>query len=54
VGCSDGEIKMVNMEKGEIGNSLKGHEDAVTGVFINQDNSALYSCSNDSTVRIWK
>lgn len=30
VGCSNAEIKIINIEKGEITSSLKGHEDAVT------------------------
>lgn len=33
---------------------LKGHEDAVNSVIINQDNTALYSASNDGTIRMWK
>jgi WD40 repeat protein len=35
VGCSDAEIKMINIEKGEIVSVLKSHEDAVNGVVIN-------------------
>lgn len=35
VGCSDAEIKMVNIEKAEIVSHLKAHEDAVNGVVIN-------------------
>jgi len=54
VGCSDAEIKMINIEKAEMSSSLKGHEDAITSIYINQDNQALYSCSNDHTIRIWK
>lgn len=54
VGCSDAEIKMVSVDKGEIVGSLKSHEDAVHGVVINQDNSALYSIGHDGTIRIWK
>ena len=54
VGCSDSEIKMINLEKGEISSILKGHDDAVNSLYINQDNSCLYSGSNDGTVRIWK
>ena len=54
MGCSDAEIKMVSIDKGEIVSNLKGHEDAVNGVVINQDNNSLYSISSDGTVRIWK
>ena len=35
VGCSDAEIKMINLEKGEITSVLKGHEDAVNSLYIN-------------------
>lgn len=54
VGCSDAEIKFINIEKGEITSTLKGHEDAVNAIYINHDNSSLYSASNDGTVRVWK
>jgi WD40 repeat protein len=54
VGCSDAEIKMVNIDKGEIVSTLKAHEDAVNGVVFNQDNNALYSIGSDGTIRIWK
>lgn len=54
VGCSDAEIKMVSIEKGEISASLKAHEDSVNGVVINQENNALYSIGSDGTIRIWK
>ena len=54
VGCSDAEIKIIKIEKGEISSTLKGHDDAVTSLYVNHDNSAMYSCGNDGTVRIWK
>jgi WD40 repeat protein len=54
VGGSDAEIKVVNLEKGELVGPLKAHEDAVNGVVVNQENNALYSISSDGTVRIWK
>ena len=38
VGCSDSFIKVINIEKGEITSKLKGHEDAVTSVYINHNN----------------
>ena len=46
--------KMLNIEKGEITYTLKGHADAVTSLYVNQDNSALYSAGNDGTIRMWK
>ena len=54
VGCSDAEIKMINIEKAEIVGVLKSHEDAVNGVVINQDNNTLYSIGGDGTVRSWR
>jgi WD40 repeat protein len=54
VGCSDSFVKMINIEKGEITNVLKGHDDAVNALYINQDNSSMYSAGNDGTVRVWK
>lgn len=54
VGSSDSEIKLINIEKGEVTSVLKGHDDAVTALYINHDNSCLYSSSNDGTVRMWK
>lgn len=35
VGCSDAEIKMINLEKGEISSVLKGHDDAINSLYIN-------------------
>lgn len=45
---------MINIEKNEIVNVLKAHEDAVNGVVVNQDNSAMYSIGSDGTIRTWK
>lgn len=45
---------MINIEKGEMVGTLKAHEDAVNGVVINQDNTALYSIGSDGTLRTWK
>jgi len=54
VGCADGSIRIINIEKGEIVNTLKGHDESVNSVVINQDNSVLYSASSDGTVRVWR
>ncbi len=32
---------------------LKGHTDWVTSVCVSVDGKALYSSSNDKTVRVW-
>lgn len=53
-GCSDAEIKIISVEKGEVVQSLKGHEDAVNAVVFNQDNTILYSGGSDGTIRVWK
>jgi WD40 repeat protein len=54
VGCEDSEIKIINIEKGEITNKLKGHEGAVNSVYINQNNGSMYSCGNEGKIGIWK
>lgn len=55
VGSNDNEIKLINIQKGELYSStLKGHDEPVTALYFNHDNTALYSASNDGTVRIWK
>lgn len=55
IGCGDHSIKMLNIEKGELTNTLKeSHEDAVNGVVINQDNSTLYSIGQDGNLKTWK
>lgn len=54
VGCADASIKMIHIEKGEIVNTVKGHDDSVNAVIINQDNSTLYSASSDGSIRVWK
>jgi len=53
VGCSDAMIKMINIEKGEITSQLKGHEDSVNALYINQNNTAMYSCGNDGKICMW-
>ena len=53
-GCSDNQIKMVNLEKEEVSHVMKAHEDSVNGVIINQDNSTIYSIGSDGTLRTWK
>lgn len=54
VGCSNAAIKIINIEKQDVVHSLTGHEDAVTSLYINHDNSALYSTGNDGSIKIWK
>lgn len=55
VGCSDATIKMVSLEKGEVTQVLKSeHNDAINSVYINHDNTAMYSAGNDGKIVIWK
>ena len=54
VGCSDGEVRMVNLEKQQISNQIKAHDDAINAIYINHDNQFMYTASNDGTVRSWK
>ena len=35
VGSSDSQIKIINIEKGEIVSTLKGHDDSVNSLYIN-------------------
>lgn len=54
VGCSDAEIKVINVEKQQITNQLKGHDDAINAIYVDQENKYVFSASNDGTVRTWK
>ncbi len=54
VGCADASIKMINIEKGEVVSTLKGHDDSVNSVIIDQENSTLFSASSDGTIRAWR
>ena len=54
VGSSDGWIKTIDIEKAEIIGTMKGHDDSVNEVIVNQDNSFVYSISSDGTLKQWK
>ena len=54
VGCSDGEVRVINIDKQVISNQVKAHEDAINAIYINHDNQQMYTASNDGTVRTWK
>lgn len=56
VGCSNGEVKLLNIEKGgEIVSSFKAHEKAaVSTVLINQENNAMFTSGGDGVVKSWK
>ena len=54
VGCSDGEIRQITIERGEVTNSMKAHEGSVNDLVINQDNSTMYSVGGDGEIKVWK
>lgn len=54
VGCSDGDIKVLNLETNSLAGAFKAHEGAVNDLVVNQDNEFVYSCGNDGTLRAWK
>ena len=54
VGCSDGEIKFVNVERNEISSSIKAHDGSVSDLVFNQDNNTIYSVGGDGIVKVWK
>jgi len=47
-------IKIISIEKGEVSAELKGHDNSVNALYVNHDNSAMYSCDNDGKVCVWK
>lgn len=55
VGCSNGEVKILNVEKGgEVVSSFKAYEKAaVSGVLMNQENNNLYTSGGDGVVKTW-
>lgn len=54
VGCSDGDIKTVNLDTYQVSGQFKAHDNSVNDLVINQDNDTVYSTGNDGTVRAWK
>lgn len=51
IGGGDGLMKTIDLEKGEVIGSMKGHEDSVNEVIVNQDNSFVYTASSDGTLK---
>lgn len=54
VGCSDGEIKLVNVERQEVASQFKAHEGPVNDLVFNQDNSTIYSVGGDGIIKTWR
>jgi len=53
VGTSDGYIKILKADNGEISKNLSGHTMWVTGVQFSPDGTLLSSISLDGTIRLW-
>ena len=54
VGCSDGEIKFVNVERNEVVSQIKAHEGSVSDLVFNQDNTMIYSVGGDGLIKVWR
>lgn len=54
VGCSDGELKTINLETNLMSGSIKGHEGSINDVIVNQDNETVYSAGADGVIKVWK
>ena len=54
VGCSDGEVRIINVEKGEVITNMKCHDGSVNDLVINQDNTSLYTVGGDGLVKQWQ
>jgi len=54
IGCSDKRIKVWNFFTGEVEARFTGHHDVVLGICVSEDGYKMFSCSHDSTVRVWK
>ena len=52
-GSNDGEIKVWNLDNGELIDTLTEHEDAVFSLVLSPDGQTLFSGSKDKTIKIW-
>jgi WD40 repeat protein len=53
VGCSDGEVKIVSVDKSEMVANFKCHEGSVNDLVVSQDNSTLITVGGDGVVKTW-
>lgn len=53
-GSADGSLHFLNLETGEVQQTLEGHMDAVVSVCISSDGRLAASCSTDSKLRLWE
>ena len=54
VGCSDGEVKIINLENNSVAGQFKAHEGSVNDLVVNQDNEFVYTVGNDGQIKSWK
>jgi WD40 repeat protein len=52
-GVADHSIRLWNLETGDPGPTLTGHEGPVSGLRFSWDDARLYSASSDKTIRVW-
>lgn len=53
VGMSNGNIKFLDLDTGELLDTLRGHQGEVTGLAFSADALRLASMSTDRTIRLW-
>jgi WD40 repeat protein len=52
-GCTDGVIRLFDMESGQPAGTYKGHNGEITALVFNAQGTQLASASTDYTVRLW-
>ena len=50
----NGESKIYNLEMSKFETTMKGHDDAVQDILFDPKAKTIYTCSSDSTFRIWQ
>jgi Prp8 binding protein len=53
LGGIDNQIKIYNLKKRQVENTLIGHTDTITGLALSNDGNYLLSNSMDKTIRCW-
>jgi WD40 repeat protein len=52
-GCTDGVIRLYDLDSGQAGGTFKGHNGPITALGFNKQGTQLASASTDYTVRLW-